>query len=267
MTTAKHVATVILTRLAAIDVHTDSRKATGADTPPTKGSSSGHGETSQRFTLATLPPDARSQVQPLLLALHFLFPHEFLPALDILDRRLIRCLRLQDTFVDVNTMPPDREVGILSGPGVFYVQSASSQHEHDHHMRGAAATTLTLTKQWYEVRLDSWNCSCAAFAQSSLRELLIEEAGNEQVENEHRPGVLKDLGIEVPSNPGVSGGWAGTFGGHDIYSSDTVAVPICKHILAAAIGSAVPNLFGSGVDMKAVSLDVLAGMAAGWGDG
>lgn len=42
--------------------------------------------------LAKLSEDELSRVKPLLLTLHCLFPNEFLLALDILDRRLVRKL-------------------------------------------------------------------------------------------------------------------------------------------------------------------------------
>ena len=42
--------------------------------------------------LSKLPEEELSQVKPLLLTLHCLFPNEFLLALDILDRRLVRKL-------------------------------------------------------------------------------------------------------------------------------------------------------------------------------
>lgn len=42
--------------------------------------------------LAKLSEDELSRVKPLLLTLHCLFTNEFLPALDILDRKLVRKL-------------------------------------------------------------------------------------------------------------------------------------------------------------------------------
>lgn len=255
MTTVKSVVTAILTRLAAIDV----------SAKPSEGFLTEDGDESREPKLSTLSPEAQRLARPLLVALHFLFPHEFLPALDILDRRLIRCLRVQDSESMVDAMLLDRKQPTFNGAEVLYVQSASSQHEHGHYIRGATASTNTLTKQFYEVRLDSWNCSCAAFAQSSLQAHLSEEGGNKRT-NENIAQIGNELGAQLSLAPGLVDDWDSTFGGHKMCSSHDMAVPICKHILAAAVGKAVPSMFGGGIDARTVNVDGVAGMAAGWGD-
>ncbi len=75
------------------------------------------------------------------VTLHCLFPSELLPALDLLDRRLITRLVLR-TGADV------------ADNSAYYVRSASSH-------RAAVG-------QCYEVRLWAWNCTCAAFTFASL---------------------------------------------------------------------------------------------------
>jgi hypothetical protein len=47
---------------------------------------------------------------------------------------------------------------------------------------------------------------------------------------------------------------------------DGTGVPVCKHILAAVLGKALPGLFGNGVKRKEVTAAEAAGWGAGWGD-
>ncbi|KAJ5874488.1 uncharacterized protein N7529_002918 [Penicillium soppii] len=81
----------------------------------------------------------------LMLTLHCLFPNDFLPALDILDRKLVRMVRVgtrtEDIFLVTSTSPPSRK--------------SASSHQQD---------------KSYEVRLRAWNCSCPTFALSAYRD-------------------------------------------------------------------------------------------------
>ncbi|CAG8136210.1 unnamed protein product [Penicillium olsonii] len=72
-----------------------------------------------------------SDIKPLMLTLHCLFPNDFLPALDLLDRKLVRSVHF----------------GITE---LFLVASTASQES-------------------YEVRLHAWNCSCASFTLAAYR--------------------------------------------------------------------------------------------------
>jgi hypothetical protein len=57
-------------------------------------------------------------------------------------------------------------------------------------------------------------------------------------------------------------GWR--FGG--TATRNMMGAPICKHILAALLGKALPRFFGNGVERKEVSASEAAGWGAGWGD-
>ncbi|KAJ5383295.1 Zinc finger SWIM-type [Penicillium concentricum] len=82
-----------------------------------------------------------SNLKPLMLTLHCLFPNDFLPALDILDRKLT-----EDIFIVISASEP----------------SLPSQ-------------------KGYEVRLRAWNCSCPTFTLSAYRDQLpANHPANEQ---------------------------------------------------------------------------------------
>lgn len=186
-------------------------------------------------SLASLQGESAGIARTSLLTLHFLFPHELLPALDLLDRKLVhqhRC-RLGEHGVTASE--------------VFYIQSASAVTDPGNRR----ATSSRFRNAWnpakvhYEVRLDSWNCTCAAFAQSHLKLLL-----GGQDDGEVEKGRMED-----------DCNWVGG----EATRSDA-PIPICKHILAAALFKAAPDLFEADVDVKDVSREEMAGWSAGWGE-
>lgn len=192
------------------------------------------GTTIHRSRLLTLSPEAQERAKASLLTLHFLFPHELLPALDILDRRLVNGFRYVEN-------PPD------SPPVVYYVQSASAVTESN---SGRTANSRFRnawipSKAHYEVRLDSWNCSCPAFAQSQLKMLRKTPiTGSSDAEGSNAAHVL--------------------FGGS--VTKDNTFVPVCKHILATAVYASASDLFGYGCRYETVSAGHLASWSAGYGD-
>ena len=186
-------------------------------------------------TLANLDTESASQARSTLMTLHFLFPHELLPALDLLDRKLVTGLRY-------------RQAESLAAE-VFYIQSASAVTES--HGRRPANSRFknagSAARVYYEVRLDSWNCSCAAFAQSHMKLLLAHAPGNQK----------NDATGEADFGQSLFGGVA---------TKADALIPTCKHILAAAIGSAAPCLFANGIQYEDVTLEALAAWAAGFGE-
>jgi len=229
-TTSKHFLTVILQQLGHIEATTS--------TAPSLASSS----TSRASILSNLKEQSAEQARSSLLTLHFLFPHELLPALDILDRRLVNSLRHQHRNSQSES------------PEVFYVQSASAVTEPVSRRSAVSRfrNAWSATKIHYEVRLDSWNCSCAAFAQSQLKLLL----GKHDVNDKMMDVAISEDGLAEPQP------W---FGGR-LTKPDSPA-PVCKHILAAAIANAAPNLFTDGFQVQEVSEEEIAAWSAGWGEG
>ena len=74
-----------------------------------------------------------SDPKPLMLTFHCLFPNDFLPALDILDRKLVHSVHCDSVEL-------------------FLVTSTASSDR-------------------YEVRLQAWNCSCPTFALAAYRDV------------------------------------------------------------------------------------------------
>ncbi|KAK5937018.1 hypothetical protein PMZ80_010767 [Knufia obscura] len=226
-TTSKHFLTAILQQLGSIEVGQSSH------TPSTAGHAS---------TLADLKGRAAEQARSAMLTLHFLFPHELLPALDLVDRKLVNRLRCQHGD------------GQASSLEVFYVQSASAVTESVNRRSASSRfrNAWTATKIHYEVRLDSWNCTCAAYAQSQLKLLLADHGGGA----EERVSVGIPEADLIQSRPLVGG----------VATKSNCQIPICKHILAAALANAAPNLFADGLQSREVSKEETAAWSAGWGE-
>jgi hypothetical protein len=187
--------------------------------------------------VATLSTGDISQHKSALLTLHFLFPHELVPALDLLDRKLVTRL------VVSSSQKTEQENEI------YYVQSASATASRPskssrHHMSTTTA---------YEVRLSAWNCSCPAFAYSAFGKgfqatMNLDGDQNTCRDHEELEGAASRIGL----------------GG--VLTQAEAGVPICKHILAAFLGAAAPVIFGNGVCTREVDEVEAAGWAGGWGD-
>ncbi|KAJ5959043.1 uncharacterized protein N7479_006193 [Penicillium vulpinum] len=92
-----------------------------------------------------------SNLKPLMLTLHCLFPNDFLPALDILDRKLIRRIIRSDHATSPEAAQED----------IFIVISASAP---------PPLPSTSSEEKGYEVRLRAWNCSCPTFTLSAYRD-------------------------------------------------------------------------------------------------
>ena len=184
--------------------------------------------------ITTLSTSDISQAKSGLLTLHFLFPHELLPALDLLDRKLVTRMKL---------IGPKNET---SQNEVYYVQSASATTSRPSRHQ----TTAPIS---YEVRLLVWNCTCPAFAYSAFGKTFQTSLDLESSSkaSEGRDHVTRDEGRL-------------RLGG--MFTQADSGVPICKHILAAFLGAAAPQLFGNEVCEENVNEAEAAGWAGGWGD-
>ncbi|KIW12889.1 hypothetical protein PV08_08076 [Exophiala spinifera] len=248
--------------------------------------------------LHALSEQDNQRARSLFLTLHVLFPHELLPALDLLDRGLVtRLITLEapevcatgiidSHFVSEPTESSSGPSGSASAPlsaghqtlegqepnhfrdEVFYIQSSSASSS------SSAAATSHHRKQtssgaapFYEVRLDSWNCTCPAFSVSAFHSLMMK--GHYETKTEAEP---------VPAGPphrwtnnqgkGESKSSTWRFGGVavDTASTSSPRPPSCKHILAAVLAKAAPGLFAHGVTSRTVSRDESVGWGAGWGE-
>lgn len=206
--------------------------------------------------------DGRTAKQ-LLTTLHFLFPHEMLPALDLLDRRLVNHLIVSPAGSGDEETSTDAEPLHTATNEVFYVQSASAVTTSSKSKSRRRAYNPNGTH--YEVRLKAWNCSCPAFASSAFsRQSYLatnrDRDNHGEVETNQAPPTehdrnLPDLELASTAQP---------FGGSLVLEG--TGTPVCKHILAAFLGSEVPGLFGHGIVRRHVSKEEAAGWAGGWGD-
>ena len=204
------------------------------------------------------------------LTLHALFPTTLLPALDLLDRRLITRIVLQDSQIpkgaseanalqdagpaaqegqqDDEHLPPAHEGesreenavnpdnGLRNRKGsrrqVYYAQSQQNQSGR---YRGAETRS-------YEVRTQAWSCTCAAFAFAAYNSVSTHDPGyysgyGDENEEEEEGGGDQD---------NAAGEDAGTlrvrerdmaerakWGG--LGKQDNEGAPICKHLLACVL--------------------------------
>ncbi|KAG9660581.1 hypothetical protein KCU95_g19626, partial [Aureobasidium melanogenum] len=218
-------------------------------------------------TTATTPPanplkHASPADRSVLLTLHVLFPNELLSALDLLDRELVvRLLPLSNTDAtppipeqagqqakdtntdqDVSTSPDDTNNDMKVDKdyrnAVYYVRSAQQTSSYSRFRDPVAASTH------YEVRTSSWSCSCPAFAFSAFpaNPPTDEEDGDDETatgEDKEQQWIVGGLSL-----------------GKD--------VPMCKHLLACVLAER-GGLFEGYVKTRKVSVEELAGWAAGWG--
>ncbi len=139
------------------------------------------------------------------------------------------------------------------------MQSASAVMESS--SRGAGGqggryrNAMRATNTHYEVRLDSWNCSCAGFAFSCFT--LLNTVGEKG-----REGLVEGQSGEERTGGEGNEDWA--FG--RTATRKGTGVPVCKHILAAVLAKAAPELFADAVARREVSREEMAGWGAGWGD-
>jgi hypothetical protein len=235
--------------------------------------------------LSAVPESAKNQ----LLSLQVLFPNEFLPALDLLDRGLVTRLRIHDgaegaahaeeegrvgaeqdtnnsaahgddTMADIIRPPANESIqetiddqamtdANLQGPEPTPSKDCT-YYVRSAQQRSSRYSTSYDTTTSYEVRLRAWNCSCPAFAFAAFPAVHPEPAISTYSPNDTAMEGLQD-----------DGAWS--FGG---VSLGNAIPPVCKHLLACVLVEKCSGLFGSFVEEKMVSVEEAAGWAAGWGD-
>ncbi|OQV09462.1 hypothetical protein CLAIMM_13582 [Cladophialophora immunda] len=226
-----------------------------------------------------LPLSDQEKARPVFLTLHMLFPHELLPALDLLDRGLVTKFLVKHSAPEVDDqecvpqwgsspggtrsvlecseaqLPAQRDV---NGWEVFYVQSSSAMDKQisrpRFHPRGG---NTSATVPFYEVRLDGWNCTCPAFSVSVFQSL--------NLQCDRDSGVFEDtthLARISGSKSKIKDNWG--FGG--TATLEVATVPSCKHLVAAFLANAAPNLFTDTVKQSAVSREEAVAWGAGWSE-
>ena len=171
----------------------------------------------------------------LFVTLHCIFPNEFLPALDLLDRRLVTRL-IPGKAADA----PRGAAGSVRprSSGAYYVRSSQPP---------SRSRYLSSSRTSYEVRVKAWNCTCPAFAFSAFG------------------GASLDSNVSSSEGPQdhLMDSQADAFGGLSL--GDGVP-PVCKHLLACVVAENCGDLLEDYVTELETSREELAGWATGWGD-
>ncbi|ATY67470.1 hypothetical protein A9K55_000172 [Cordyceps militaris] len=205
-------------------------------------------KTERHASPAAAPWDS-PQRRKLILTLHVVFPGMLLPALDLLDRNLVRRLTLDTTTPasagrQEDTACPSPSQGGQETPGgawrpaVYTVRSAPYTLAR----RGAAAAVTRA----YLVHLEAWSCSCVAFTVDAYADGA-------------RPGPAEAADDEAAP-------LRGRFGGVSTAQWDThgaEATPCCKHLLACLLVHEWEELLAAHVENKRCTREELAGIIAG----
>ena len=196
--------------------------------------------------------DASPNTKSALLTLHTLFPNDLLPALDLLDHGLVTRFVLAskdstETAEQTQAIHGDesRSHAKRKQTVAYYVRTAQKPSSRS---RAAAAQATTS----YEVHLTAWSCSCPAFAFAAFPANSLSEG------NEGHATLMGGVGVER-EDWFEETGWR--FGG--LTRGDDV--PACKHLLACMIAEKCVG-FERLVEEREVSVEEVAGWAAGWGD-
>ena len=294
------IATSLIKTLSAIDTHSQQPATETPNTTTLTNPLSSLFSRQTSSSSSSSSPSSSEIVKPLLATLHVLFPHEFIPALDILDRKLVLELSTEGLVLPGSESNPDHPDHPNTKPKTeirrttaLYVRSASSSlssfDNNKYKLERGGGTGAT---GYYEVHLNSWNCTCPAFSYSAFGRNLggggvnIDSATSSSVptfsipyepsppppENS-RHGNGDDDGkdwliggtLTLPSSTSTSTTTTTTA---TATSSEegSPPLPICKHTLAAALATYAPSLFGHGVERRQVPLEEMAAWAAGWGD-
>jgi hypothetical protein len=203
--------------------------------------------------LLLIPPAHRG----LLTTLHVIYPSLLLPALDLLDRRLVTRVvldpRLGSTDESAGPGGPAAEAAAAAAAAAFFVvQPAPPRDARRRGRPGAAAATapsLGGGGGTYAVHLSAWNCTCATFAFAAYA-----GGGGGLGEKEGEGGG--EEGKEGGKASLEEGGWR--FGGLSLGSE----VPCCKHILACVLSERWAEVLGGYVQVRTVGREEFAGLAA-----
>jgi hypothetical protein len=208
----------------------------------------------------------------LLTTLHVLFPPPtLLQALDLLDRGLVTRFVLQDDSSTLQNPPPDNGLenavvppqanthlstsGIAGGVNVTETEkglekgkeNAVYQVRSSQAAKGRFKDLNVLSTITYTVRLESWNCSCAAFTFAAFPGGVVWAPS---VEDEDE-GMFEDGDGDGQGEKG----WE--FGGR---SRDEGNVPVCKHLLACVLAERWEGVLGGYVKERKVGREEMAGV-------
>lgn len=211
-----------------------------------------------------------------------------LQALDLLDRGLIT--RLIEKDVDMNeedpagraageesrqaVFPPQANIHLPPVPGPSNTETSSIAGKDGSKGKGNSLyqvrssqppksrfrdSAAAMGSNIYTVRLEAWNCSCAAFAYSAF-------PGGESfgrpwaLDGEEEGAAFYEMGrVRVVGGEKEEEGEQWQFGGLSADGHDGRGVPVCKHLVACLLGERW-NLLQGYVKERNVSRDEMGGV-------
>ncbi|KAL4881514.1 hypothetical protein BJY04DRAFT_60563 [Aspergillus karnatakaensis] len=239
----------------------------------------------QNQPASAFPTTQLTNIRPLMLTLHCIFPNEFLPALDILDRGFVKRIRTQcmDRTEDhgehtrIDTLMEDenpRRDQRTPQEDFFFVTSASANPNTVTYPATQAGNHPEPPKPWqdkgYEIRLQAWNCTCSSFTISAFRELDPEpsstpsptsptstqmvdmDAEDDSASDRPHTGEAVETAklnadADIDADHPDTTAYAYSFGG-TLSLHPGSAPPVCKHILACLLAALCPGLGVTGKD-------------------
>ncbi|KAF2028605.1 hypothetical protein EK21DRAFT_113773 [Setomelanomma holmii] len=234
-----------------------------------------------------------------LLSLQVLFPNEFLPALDLLDRRLVTRLKIRDgdgidasgasivvkvtaqseaQVEDTTVQEPDDQDSAQDATHIDLeqpvVDPTSRQHvastaQHEPNVASPPSLNTIYYVRSAQQRSSRYTTSYDTTTSYEVRLLAWNCScpafafAAFPVVHPEPPTPVLDLTAHESSPESLSDNSAWTFGGVSL--GDAMA-PVCKHLLACVLVEKCNGLFGGFVEERMVSVGEAAGWAAGWGD-
>lgn len=190
----------------------------------------------------------------LILTLHVIFPGMLLPAVDLLDRKLVtRMIYAENTIIPTSDSssttveekwdePPEQTL-------IYTVKSAAQTLAR--RRRDTSSSVASAPARTYLVHLDAWNCSCAGFALEAF-------PGN----GGGAIGVEESYGRISNDEKSERSGWL--FGGmsRDGDPRFGETLPCCKHLLACLLAEKWKDVLNVHVEDKACTREEIAGVVA-----
>lgn len=227
----------------------------------------------------------------LLITLHVLFPGMVLPALDLLDRRLVTRLVLDPALswrdakkLEENKIKRDQVLVLEEEKKIraevadpdpqhpdMYIVYSSAQPSRPRKPTTTAgigapvspAPAPALSKQKYVVRLKAWNCNCAAFAFASVQEALdgvsITRHRSDHGEGESEKEKESEGQRDGDDDHHHDDRWS--FGGLTLPEEGN-RIPTCKHLLACLLAERWGAALGEYVVDRRVGREEMAGVVA-----
>jgi hypothetical protein len=222
--------------------------------------------------------DAPEAVKKQLISLQVLFPNEFLPALDLLDRKLVTrfVIGIEEAASSADDAPTANDDATASASDVQMLDNeplnnntnpttprTPSSNDTVHYVRSAQQRSSRFSTSYdstitYEVRLAAWNCTCPAFAFAAFP-AVHPEPPVPTFPSRPRCSVNEDEDVEAEKRKAAEWMFGGVSLGQEMPT-------VCKHLLACVLAERCRGVFGECVEEKRVSVETAAGWAAGWGN-